>query len=52
TADGNRYCYETGEGVVFMLQLANSATLHIQKLDQANCDIIPDFDSATVTYER
>lgn len=52
TFDGNRYCYETDEGVVFMLQLASSTTLHIQKLDQSNCDNIPDFDSSTVTFER
>ena len=52
TADGSRYCYETEEGTVFMLQLASATVLHIQKLSQANCDNIPDFDSATVTFER
>ena len=52
TADGNRYCYETAEGTVFMLQLASATTLHIQKLSEANCNSIPDFDSSTVTFER
>lgn len=52
TVDGNRYCYETEEGTVFILQLASSTTLHIQKLDQANCGNIPDFESSTVTFER
>lgn len=51
--DDNIYCYETEEGTVFLLQLANTTTLHIQKLDQANCDNIPeDFDQSTVTFER
>ncbi len=52
TVDGSRYCYETEEGTIFMLQLASATVLHIQKLDQANCDNIPDFDDSTATFER
>lgn len=53
TADGSKYCYATNEGVVFMLEIASSTSLHIQKLDQQNCNTMPDdFDSSTVTFER